>query len=147
MKKVLTFLTAAISAAALVSCANGNPAPEAPQQETETIGTEAPLPEGKVGTDEFDVTLLKDSTATDGTRILTVEPTNVCSKKIIISVKDGIIENVTYIGGCDGNTQGVSRLVEGMKIQDAIDKLKGIDCGGKGTSCPDQLARALQILK
>ncbi|MCQ2210584.1 MAG: TIGR03905 family TSCPD domain-containing protein [Paludibacteraceae bacterium] len=67
-----------------------------------------------------------------------------CSKYINISVEDGIIKNVQFLGGCHGNTQGVAILVKGMKVEDAISKLKGIDCGGRGTSCPDQLAHALE---
>ena len=68
-----------------------------------------------------------------------------CSRAIDIDVSDdGIINDVSFYGGCNGNTQGVSILVKGMKATDAIAKLKGIDCGGRGTSCPDQLARALE---
>ncbi len=71
----------------------------------------------------------------------------VCSQEIIIEIEKDIIKKVTIIGGCAGNTKGVSKLVEGMKIDDVINKLKGIPCGLKGTSCPDQLARALEELK
>ncbi len=71
----------------------------------------------------------------------------VCSQEIIIEIEKDIIKKVTIIGGCAGNTKGVSRLVEGMKVDDVINKLKGIPCGLKGTSCPDQLARALEELK
>ena len=67
-----------------------------------------------------------------------------CSREINIEVEDGIVKSVRYVGGCHGNTQGVSRLVEGMKAEDVIAKLKGIRCGFKPTSCPDQLARALE---
>lgn len=71
-----------------------------------------------------------------------------CSRQIIIDVNDdGIIEQVTFIGGCNGNTQGISSLVKGMKIDDVITKLKGIKCGFRPTSCPDQLATALQQIK
>lgn len=75
------------------------------------------------------------------------EPVGVCSKIMNIDVEDEIIRTVEIIGGCAGNTQGVSRLVEGMNINDAIKKLKGIDCRGRGTSCPDQLAIALEKIK
>ena len=68
----------------------------------------------------------------------------VCSRAIEIEVEDGVILRVQYIGGCHGNTQGVSALIRGMRIEDAIERLSGIDCRGRGTSCPDQLARALR---
>lgn len=71
----------------------------------------------------------------------------VCSQEMIIEIEKDIIKKVTIIGGCAGNTKGVSKLVEGMKIDDVINKLKGIPCGLKGTSCPDQLAKALQEIK
>ena len=64
-----------------------------------------------------------------------------------IEVDGEIIKSVRILGGCAGNTKGISILVEGMNINEAIRKLKGIDCGGKGTSCPDQLARALEEVK
>lgn len=67
----------------------------------------------------------------------------VCSKAITFELDGDIIRNVKFDGGCSGNTQGVARLVEGMKAQDAIDRLSGIRCGFKSTSCPDQLAKAL----
>lgn len=67
-----------------------------------------------------------------------------CSRKIIIDAENGIINNVKFIGGCSGNTQGISALVHGMKITDVIKKCKGIDCAGRGTSCPDQLAKAME---
>ncbi len=71
-------------------------------------------------------------------------PSGVCSRMIQVEIEDDIIKSCQFLGGCSGNTQGVSRLVIGMDVNDAIDKLKGIDCGGRGTSCPDQLALALQ---
>ena len=71
-----------------------------------------------------------------------------CSRQIIIDVDDnGIIENVTFIGGCNGNTKGISSLVKGMKIDEVITKLQGIQCGFRPTSCPDQLATALKQIK
>ena len=75
------------------------------------------------------------------------EPKGVCSMQMNIEVEGEIIKSVQIIGGCAGNTKGVSVLVEGMNINDAIRKLKGIDCRGRGTSCPDQLARALEKIK
>ena len=74
-------------------------------------------------------------------------PTGICSREMIIETDEDIVKKVTIIGGCHGNTQGVSRLVEGMKIDEVIKRLKGILCGNKGTSCPDQLAKALEEMK
>ena len=72
-------------------------------------------------------------------------PSNrVCSQEMIIKLDGDIIKEVTIVGGCAGNTVGVSNLVKGMKIDEAIKRLKGIPCGLKGTSCPDQLAIALE---
>ena len=68
----------------------------------------------------------------------------VCSKEIEFEIVDGKLHNVHYLGGCNGNLQGVGALVEGMEIHEAISRLKGIKCGMKGTSCPDQLATALE---
>ena len=63
---------------------------------------------------------------------------------IDIEVNNGIIDSVQFLGGCNGNTQGVSALVKGMKVDEAIKRLEGISCNGRGTSCPDQLAKALK---
>ena len=68
----------------------------------------------------------------------------VCSRAIHFEVKDNKVTNVSFVGGCSGNTQGVARLVEGMDIDDAISRHEGIQCGPRPTSCPDQLARALK---
>lgn len=68
----------------------------------------------------------------------------VCSKEITCDIDNGIVTNVNFISGCNGNLQGISRLVKGMPVKDVITKLRGIDCRGKGTSCPDQLAQALE---
>lgn len=68
----------------------------------------------------------------------------VCSSSIDIELKDGVIDSVVFTGGCNGNLQGISALVKGMTPQEAISKLKGIRCGFKDTSCPDQLARGLE---
>jgi len=70
-------------------------------------------------------------------------PRGVCSRMIELEIEDDIITECRFVGGCSGNTQGVARLVKGMDVYDAIDKLEGIDCAGRGTSCPDQLAKAL----
>ena len=66
-----------------------------------------------------------------------------CSRAIKLEVEDGIITSCAFVGGCAGNTQGVARLVVGMRAEDALEKIKGIRCGFKNTSCPDQLALAL----
>lgn len=68
----------------------------------------------------------------------------VCSTKINFEIKDGIIHNVIFTNGCNGNLQGLSRLLEGMTPEEAIKRLKGISCGNKSTSCPDQFAKALE---
>ena len=70
-----------------------------------------------------------------------------CSREIRFEIEDNKIKTVQFIGGCSGNTQGVSRLIEGMDVDEAIRRIDGIDCGGRGTSCPDQLARALKEYK
>ena len=70
-------------------------------------------------------------------------PKGVCSQQIIIELNDDVIENLRELGGCNGNLQGISALVRGMKAQDAIERLRGIRCGYKNTSCPDQLAQGL----
>ncbi len=70
-----------------------------------------------------------------------------CSSAIDVEVKDGRIESVQFIGGCNGNTKGISALVKGMLVEEAIDRLKGITCGFKSTSCPDQLAQALEQMR
>ena len=72
--------------------------------------------------------------------------TGVCAKTISFNVEDDIVKEVTFNGGCNGNLQGISSLVAGMKIDEVITRLKGIDCGGRGTSCPDQLSKALSDL-
>ena len=77
----------------------------------------------------------------------TYTPQGVCSQKMIIEVENNIVKSVKIIGGCAGNTVGVSRLVQGMNIDEAIKRLKGIPCGFKSTSCPDQLSKALEEVK
>lgn len=67
-----------------------------------------------------------------------------CSVKIEFELNDGIVNNVKFYSGCNGNLQGIAHLVEGMKAEDVIEKLKGINCNGRGTSCPDQLSKALE---
>ena len=67
-----------------------------------------------------------------------------CSQAIEFEVEDGMLKNVKFYGGCNGNTQGVARLVEGMKVEEVVRRLEGIRCGFKPTSCPDQLAKAIK---
>lgn len=67
----------------------------------------------------------------------------VCSRKIDFDIEDGILKNVTFMGGCNGNTQGICKLVEGMDAKEVVNRLKGLNCNGRGTSCPDQLAIAI----
>ena len=78
---------------------------------------------------------------------MTYKTSGTCSIKIDFDVTDGVVHNVKFTGGCSGNTQGVSALVEGMKVEDVISRLKGIRCGLRPTSCPDQLAKALESYK
>ncbi|WP_279161016.1 TIGR03905 family TSCPD domain-containing protein [Thomasclavelia cocleata] len=71
------------------------------------------------------------------------QPQGVCAQQIIIDTSDGRVNSVRFIGGCSGNTQGVAALVKGMKVSEVIERLQGIRCGMKSTSCPDQLTKAL----
>jgi uncharacterized protein (TIGR03905 family) len=70
-----------------------------------------------------------------------------CSTRILFDVEDGKLRNLSFINGCNGNLQGLGRLTEGMDVDEVIAKLGGIRCGGKPTSCPDQLAKALEKAK
>lgn len=72
------------------------------------------------------------------------KPAGVCSREMIFDIENGVIKSLRIVGGCDGNTKGISELVVGMKVEEVIKKLKGIKCGNKGTSCPDQLSIALE---
>lgn len=74
----------------------------------------------------------------------TYKTSGTCSRLIHFTLEDGKVKNVSFEGGCNGNLQGISRLVEGMEPAEAIRRLEGIRCGMKNTSCPDQLARALR---
>ncbi|MDR1573499.1 MAG: TIGR03905 family TSCPD domain-containing protein [Clostridiales Family XIII bacterium] len=71
-------------------------------------------------------------------------PTGVCASRIEFELDNGIVKNLTFTRGCDGNAKGIGRLAEGLPATTLIEKLSGIDCGGRGTSCPDQLTRALR---
>jgi uncharacterized protein (TIGR03905 family) len=81
--------------------------------------------------------MMKKSFRTSGT----------CASMIDVEVEDGVIVSVSFSGGCEGNLTGVSRLVAGMQVDDAIARLRGITCGRKSTSCPDQLAKALETME
>lgn len=94
----------------------------------------------------YDVTLISD-TVDNGIRKTSFQTCDfVCSEKIDIETEGGIIRRVQYTRGCNGNTQGVAKLCEGRPVAEVIALLDGIDCNGRGTSCPDQLARALKKL-
>ena len=71
-------------------------------------------------------------------------PSGVCSRKIEFEIEDRIIKNVQFTYGRSGNTQGIAKLVEGMTADEVVSRLKGLNCNGRGTSCPDQLARAIE---
>lgn len=67
-----------------------------------------------------------------------------CSRQIDITLEEGVIRSVSFTGGCQGNQQGIAALVQGLTVEQVVSRLEGIDCKGKGTSCPDQLAKALK---
>ncbi len=71
-------------------------------------------------------------------------PVGVCSRKIYLEINDGKVENIEFVGGCNGNLKGIAELVKGMDVEDVIERLEGITCGAKPTSCPAQLAEALK---
>jgi len=75
----------------------------------------------------------------------TYSPKGVCSVEISFDLENGIVKDVHFTRGCSGNTQGVAKLAEGMKAEDVISRLKGTDCSSRGTSCPDQFAKALEL--
>ena len=74
-------------------------------------------------------------------------PNGVCAREMIFAIDNDIIVDAKTIGGCPGNSQGISSLIKGMNIDDIIERLKGINCSGRGTSCPDQIAKALMEYK
>ena len=76
--------------------------------------------------------------------VINYKPSGVCASRINIEVEDGIVKNVEFIGGCNGNGKGIAELVKGMKVEDVIERLENIKCGYKQTSCPAQLAEALK---
>ncbi len=72
------------------------------------------------------------------------KPSGVCSREFVFDIKDDIIQKLDVVGGCSGNLQGISKLLVGMNINDVVERIKGLKCGMKSTSCPDQIALALQ---
>ena len=76
--------------------------------------------------------------------VIDYQPQGVCSRRMLIQVEDGVVQELQVIGGCHGNLQGISALVRGMKVEDVVARLSGIRCGVKPTSCPDQLSKALE---
>lgn len=74
----------------------------------------------------------------------TYKTTGVCARGIELEVEDGIVKDIKFLGGCDGNTQGLSSLIKGMKVEEVKKRLRGIKCGPRNTSCPDQLAQILE---
>lgn len=78
---------------------------------------------------------------------VTYTPSGVCSRQMTVEAEDGVITSVQVMGGCDGNLKGIMSLLEGMSVEQAISRLEGICCGGKATSCPDQLSKALRKLQ
>lgn len=133
---------AAISTLMSVSCSNRSVA----DGETDDAAAIAQLPEEEeaVVSESAVPVVLLDSLGKDGVRYVSVKPVNVCSEQINLAVKDEVVVKAEFVGGCPGNTQGVARLVAGKKVNEVVELLDGIDCGGRGTSCPDQLAKALK---
>ena len=100
-----------------------------------------------VVSDVDDYAIVKDEVV-DGIRYVVATPSaKVCSKQIDIEIKDGIIQKVVYTRGCEGNAKGIGALIKDMSVEEAICRLEGINCGKRGTSCPDQLAKILKALK
>lgn len=97
--------------------------------------------------DVDDYAIVKDELV-EGIRYVVATPSaKVCSKQIDIEIKDGIIQKVVYTRGCEGNAKGIGALIKDMSVEEAIRRLEGINCGKRGTSCPDQLAKVLKALK
>lgn len=80
----------------------------------------------------------------NGVDIVQYQPQGVCSKMMQIRIKDNIIQDVEFVGGCNGNLSGIGVLIRGMNVKDVIDKLHGLPCGSRPTSCPDQLSKGLE---
>ena len=100
-----------------------------------------------VVSDVDDYAIVKDEVV-EGIRYVVATPSaKVCSKQIDIEIKDGIIQKVVYTRGCEGNAKGIGALIKDMSVEEAIRRLEGVNCGKRGTSCPDQLAKVLKALK
>ena len=100
-----------------------------------------------VVSDVDDYAIVKDEVV-EGIRYVVATPSaKVCSKQIDIEIKDGIIQKVVDTRGCEGNAKGIGALIKDMSVEEAIRRLEGINCGKRGTSCPDQLAKVLKALK
>ena len=100
-----------------------------------------------VVSDVDDYAIVKDEVV-EGIRYVVATPSaKVCSKQIDIEITDGIIQKVVYTRGCEGNAKGIGALIKDMSVEEAIRRLEGINCGKRGTSCPDQLAKVLKALK
>ncbi len=94
-----------------------------------------------------DYNIVKDEVV-DGVRHIVATPSaKVCSKRIDIEIREGVIQKVVYTRGCEGNAKGIGALIKDMSVEEAVKRLEGITCGKRGTSCPDQLARILKSLK
>ena len=132
----LKFL-AAISMAATISTVSQAQTPQ---------GAKAPEEKTTAVNDGSDFTIEKDETI-DGVRYVTAVPSKiVCSVRIDIQLKGEVIDSVAYTKGCNGNAKGIGALIKGMTVDEAISRLKGITCGKRPTSCPDQLAKVLEKL-
>ena len=93
-----------------------------------------------------DYKIVSDKTE-DGVKYVVATPSaKVCSKQIDIQIKDDVIQSVVYTKGCEGNAKGIGALIKDMSVEEAIRRLEGINCGKRGTSCPDQLAKVLKSL-
>ena len=100
-----------------------------------------------VVSDVNDYVIVKDEVV-EGVRYVVATPSaKVCSKQIDIEIKDGVIQKVVYTRGCEGHAKGIGALIKDMTVEEAIRRLDGINCGKRGTSCPDQLAKVLKALK
>lgn len=148
MKTFATILAVTLTAALTVACKSGGTSSETspaavPAAGCNDIAVAAPASSNG---DMFEIRVIADSVNPDGSRTVSALPcADVCSSQIDVTVKDGVIIEVVFTGGCPGNTTGVANLVKGMTVKEAVARMDGIDCGGRGTSCPDQLTRVLKL--
>jgi uncharacterized protein (TIGR03905 family) len=104
-------------------------------------------PAGQVVNVVDDYSIVSDEVV-DGVRYVVAKPSaKVCSRQIDIELEGNVITKVVYTRGCDGNAKGIGALIKGMTVEEAIRRLEGINCGNRGTSCPDQLAKILKAIK